>query len=364
MTLLLFLGRDGGVARWLRLADGAVAERGQGLERPEPGERLVAIVPGEQVALHWLDLEPGLTPAQATGAARLMLAEASAQPAGELHVAAGAADAQGLRPAALVPAEAMSRWMAALAAEGLDPDHVVPETLLLAPPEDGFVRLDRGDGLASYRASGEAFAMEPDLADVVLAGREARPVGEDMLEEGLERRLSPPPLDLRQGPYARARRWEWQLDKARARRLALIGAAILLVTLAVQIASILRYTFAADAAEEEVAAIARAALPRAGALGDPVADLGSRLSELRGGGAGYGATAGAVFAALRATANVELSAMSFGGDGDMRLSVLADGPESVQALVGRIEAAGFAVAAGPPRGGGGRFTSDLTVQPR
>ena len=361
--LLLFLDAEGGFGRWLRLAGGAVAARGEGLERPAAGERLVVAVPGEQVTLRRVALEGAATPAQAAAAARLMLAEASAQPIGEMHVAAAReADEDGLRWAALVPLEAMSGWMAALAAEGLEPAHVVPETLLLAPPEEGFARFDRADGIALYRSAGEAFAVEPELGALVIGERPVTTLDRERFEAGLEAALSPPVLDLRQGPYAKRR--HWRADKARLRRLAALGGVLLAATLAVQAAAIVRYTFAADALEAETRQIAARALPQAAGLSDPEADLARRLAELRGGGAGYGATAGAVFAAVRETPNVELSALSFGGDGSLRLSVMGDDPASVQALANRVEQAGFAVESGVPRAGGGRQVTDLTVRPR
>lgn len=361
--LILFLGKDGGFAGWLRLADGAVAARGSGLKHPAAGERLVAIVPSEQVTLRRAALEGAATPAQAAAAARLMLAEASAQPIAEMHVAAAREAAEdGLRWAALVPLEDMSRWMAALAAEGVEPAHVVPDVLLIAPPAEGFARYDRDDGMALYRSDGAAFALEPELAALVVGERPVAVLDAEQFEAGLAASLSPPVLDLRQGPFARRR--QWRAEPARLRRLALWGAALLVATLAVQAAAIVRYTFAADALEAETRQIAASALPRAAGLTDPESDLGRRLAELRGGGAGYGATAAALFAAVRATPNVELSALSFGGDGSLRVSVAGDGPASVQALAARIGESGFAVDSSPPRSGGGRQIVDLTVRPR
>ena len=50
-------------------------------------------VPGERVAIHWLELAEGLAPAQAAAAARLMLADASAEPLADMHVAVGRPEA-------------------------------------------------------------------------------------------------------------------------------------------------------------------------------------------------------------------------------------------------------------------------------
>jgi general secretion pathway protein L len=150
----------------------------------------------------------------------------------------------------------------------------------------------------------------------------------------------------------------------RARRLAVLTAALLLVSLAVQVAVIARYNFAADEAEAEIRRVAAAALPRSPGLTDPEAELTRRLAELRGGGAGFGATVGAMFEAVKATPNVELTALAFAPDGTLRATAQADTPAAIEALRRRVEASGFAAEAGPPRSGGGRRVADLTVRPR
>jgi general secretion pathway protein L len=141
-------------------------------------------------------------------------------------------------------------------------------------------------------------------------------------------------------------------------------AALLLVSLAVQVAAIARYSFAADAAEAETSRVAAAALPRKARTTNPASALTQRLAELRGGGAGFGATAGALFEAVKGTPNVELSALAFAPDGLLRATVQADSPAAIEALRQRVEASGFAAEAGPPRSGGGRRVADLTVRPR
>ena len=360
-ALLLFLARGGGIEGWIRLADGAVAERGTGTEGSDAhrGAPVVAVAPGEAVTLRWLELPTGLSAAQAAGAARLMAGEYSAQPLDELHVAAGPeAGDFGTRCIGLVPMETMRLWLTDLEAAGFDADRLVPETLLLAAPAEGFATRDAG-ALRLYRARDEAFAAEPELGELLVAGRAAVAVAGD---DGLAEALAQAPLDLRQGPFARRR--DWRVAPARARRLAILAAALLLVSLAIQIAAIARYSFAADAAEAETRRIAAAALPRSPGVADPEAALTQRLAELRGGGAGFGATASAVFEAVKATPNVELSALAFTPDGTLRATVQADTPAAVEGLRQRVEASGFSAEVGAPRSGGGRRVAELAVRPR
>lgn len=362
-ALLLFLGRDGGIEGWLGLADGDAVARGAGLDGSEAyrSAPVVAVAPGEAVSLRWLDLPAGLSPAQAAGAARLMAAEYSAQPIDQLHVAVGRDDGEGGRCVGLVPLETMREWLASVEEAGFDPERVIPETLLLPAPVEGFATWDSGP-LRLYRARDEAFAAEPELGELLLAGRGAAPIESGSFGPGLAQALEQAPLDLRQGPFGRRR--DWRVAPARARRLALLTAALLLVSLAVQVAAIARYNFAADDAEAETRQVAAAALPRSPGLADPEAELTRRLAELRGGGAGFGATAGALFEGVRATPNVELTALAFAPDGTLRATAQADTPAAIEALRQRVEASGFTAEAGAPRSGGGRRVADLTVRPR
>ncbi len=364
-ALLLFLGRDGGIEGWIRLAEGAVAARGPGLDGVD-GHRsvpVVAVAPGEAVTLRWLELPAGLSPAQAAGAARLMVAELSAQPVAELHVAVGreAPDGGGRRCVALVPAETMRTWLDGLEGARFDAERIVPETLLLPAPAEGLATWDSGL-IRLYRGGSEAFAAEPELGDRLLAGRPAVPVDPEGWAAGLSEALDRAPVDLRQGPFGRRR--DWRVAPARARRLAVLAAALLLLGLAVQVTLIARYIFAADAAEAETGRIAAAALPRSPGISDPQAALTQRLAELRGAGAGFTATVGALFEAVKATPNIELTALTFTPDGLLRASVQADSPAAIEALRQRVEAGGFTAEAGAPRSGGGRPAADLMVRPR
>ncbi|HEU0133737.1 MAG TPA: type II secretion system protein GspL, partial [Allosphingosinicella sp.] len=121
--MILFLDRVGGIESWIRLAAGEVAARGDGLDgvaehRSAP---VTAVVPGEEVTLHWLDIPAGLSQAQAAGAARLMAAELSAQPIGDLHVAVGAGSGDGVRRCVgLVPLETMRGWLSDLEGSGFE----------------------------------------------------------------------------------------------------------------------------------------------------------------------------------------------------------------------------------------------------
>jgi general secretion pathway protein L len=259
-----------------------------------------------------------------------------------------------------VPLATMADWVARLAEAGFESAAIVPELLLLPVPDDGVVRYDRGD-LSLFRASAEAFAVEPDIAELIVGSRRLTQIDATVVEIAIRPLVEDPLLDLRQGVFARRR--QWRFDPALVRRLVLLGLVLFLVTLAIQIAAILRYTLAADSIEAETRRVAARALPRNPGVTNPAVELADRLNQLRGGGAGYRATSAAIFDAIRATPNVELNALSFTADGTLRATLAADNPATLEDVVRRVEGAGFRTELGPPRTGGGRRVADLTVFP-
>ncbi|WP_380877375.1 type II secretion system protein L [Sphingomonas sp. DBB INV C78] len=359
--LLLFPGDEGEpLGGWLRVADGQVVARGHDVPAIGEGdadERIVAVAPGPDVAVHWVDL-PDLSQAQAVAAARLLAADVTAEPLDQLHVAVGPAADDGWRAMALVSGARMASWVAGLQSLALDPDSVVPETLLIPANAAHARRWARGD-LHLVRGERMAFAAEAGVADVLVEGPSVE-IDDAAVEAGLAEALATVPVDLRQGSFAKRRPWaiDWKL----VQRLAWMTLGLFLLAMAINAALILRYTVAADALENEVELIARKALPRAERINNAPAQLSERLAELRGAGRGFGATAAALFAAVRDTANVELTALRYDRDGSVRATVSASSAGDIAALQQRISAHGFTANAGDARSGGGRQIAELTVR--
>ena len=345
-TLLLFVGEGApapsAAGRWLLVEGGVVVARGDDGAEPPRAMRNVLAVPGEEVSLHWLDLDGGLTVAQAAAAARLMLADASAEPLSAMHVAVGRQE-QGRTVAAVVPTARMTEWLGAAATVGIDPEAIVPAPLLLPAPEAGFVRRDRGER-ADYRGPAAAFTLEPELAEAIVGDAPVELLDEAGSEAALAGQTAAPPLNLRQGAFARRR--QWRLERPRLRRIAFFAIALALLTLAVQIANILAFTFSADRLQDRADALAAQAGP-AGADRGP----------------GFGAAAAMLFAAVEATPNAELAGLDYRSDGTLTITVTADSPATLSALQGRLEAGGFTVAPGESRTSGGRLSGQLTLRP-
>lgn len=335
--LLVFADSGGQPSRWLQLDGEGVVARGESVEDvPASASPTLLCVPGDQLSIHWRALPEGLTSAQAAAAARLLLADAAAEPMANLHVAVGQPE-QGLSPIALVRAQSMEAWIAAAAGCGLDPDAILPSPMLLTCPEEGFVRRDGADA-ADYRAIARAFTLEPELAALLVGDARIATVGEAEFEAALPPLLRAPPLDLRQGRFAGTR--QRRFGNRRLRRIGLLALALGALTLAVQVATILGYTFEADRLEAQAVDLAATVPP---------------------GGPGFGATAMILFDAIGATPNVEIRGLDFRADGSLSASILLDDRASLAALRGRLEAAGLRVESSEARNAGGRSAAEIVM---
>lgn len=356
---LLFLPPDEAQPwRWWRVERDAVVAEGEGLPASDPEALVVAVAPADAVTLHWADL-PARSPAQAVAAARIVVADAVATPASELHVAIGP-EREGERAIAVVAPGRMAAWLARLAADGIDPAAVVPAPLLLPEPEEGYVRADvAGQPVVRGRTSG--WADEARLTELVTAGSAPETLPRDTVRAAAAAALAAIPLDLRQGPFARRKRRaiDWPL----VRRLAMLVGLILLTTLAIDVVRIARYSFGADTLEARAETVARQGLPRGTGEGDSARMLADRLARLRGPGEGFSATAAAVFQIVQASPGSEVTALQFDPNGSMRVTLSTAGEAEANAIKAKLERAGFAVTASVFQSSGGRLTGEMTVAP-
>ena len=329
---LLSLAGEG----WRLVGGGGVAARGgpDDLVEVPAGTRTALAVPGAEVAIHWLELAGDLTQAQAAGAARLMLADASAEGLSDMHVAVGNPE-NGLTPVALVANASMADWVAG------DPDLIVPTTLLLLPPGDGLVRREAG-AVPDYRGLAAAFSVEPEIAEFLVGEAPVRAVDETEFEAGLAAALAGPVINLRQGAWARRR--QWKVDTGAARRVGWLVLALAVLSLVVILAQTMRYSSAASALEDEVA--------RTGARA-PASDNRP----------GFTPVASVLFAAIQAVPNVELGRLDYRADGTLVAIVTGDTPATLQALRRQIETGGLQVQEGTAQPMGARATAELLLRP-
>ena len=361
--LILFLPSDAASWRWLAVRDELVGDRGEGLPviAPDNEVPIVAIAPADAVTLHWADL-PDASTAQSVAAARLLVAEASATPLDELHVAVGREADTVERPIAVVRSDRMVAWLAELAGQGVDARALIPSPLLLPRPADGFVAADLG-GERVLRSASSGFADEPGLTELITAGAPLETLDPAELEAAIVRATALPPIDLRQGPFARRRR-RLALDWALIRRLAALFAAILAVTLLIALVQLVRLNRNAADLEAQADVAARGALPPGLSVSNADRQLDERLLQLRGAGAGFSGTAAAVFAAVRGVPGTEVRTLAFDADGTLRAGISAQGEAQANDLVTRVRDFGFTVRPSTFTRSGAGVTGSLTVTAR
>jgi len=148
------------------------------------------------------------------------------------------------------------------------------------------------------------------------------------------------------------------------RRLATLALTLLLVTLDIQLVTLMRYAYAIDAIEVETARVAATVVPGTSRTTNPADRLARRVADLRGSGVGYSATAAAAFAAVRDVPNVQLTAVRYGRDGSLRMTVQGDTPSTIALVQQRIEASGFEVAANPSQDIGNGPVTEMMVRGR
>lgn len=335
-TLVLLEGTPG---RWLRIDGDAIVARG---DRPaviaDDDRRVVAIVPGIETVVHSLAVE-GLTDAQARGAARLALADTSAAPVETLHVAVGS-EADGVRTAVAIDATRMTQQLVDLGAEGFDPDALVPALLVPPLPETGFVRAMLGDETV-VRGEGVAFADDPVLTPLLAPG-DIVTLDRDATEAALIAAVMNPPVDLRQGVFAKRRRWV--IDRDRLRTIKWLAAACAATFLLVPLAQLVNLNLTASRIEARNLARAQAALPAGTVVVNPVAQLDERLGAFGLQNGGFLPLAGAVASAVEATPGVEVERFAYNGGEGLRAGIRAPNAPDVQSLVAKLAANGAAVA--------------------
>ncbi len=352
-TLVLMLGD---VPRWLRVVDNAIVARGDGMTSPSAEDHVVAVVPAHDVTIHHAKL-PDLAEAQALAAARLMIAEQSAAPAGSLHIAVGQTNGAGDRAVVAIDRGRMAALLADMAVIGIDPDAVVAAPMLLVRPETGFVRGNFGDETI-LRGPDGAFIDDPILTSL-LTGGAVTTLERAALEHGLVAGVTNLEVDLRQGIFAKRR--AWGLDWVRLRRIGWLALALAAVTLLFHIVQLVRLNMAADRIEANNTVTARAALPPGTNINNPLIQVQEQLNNLRGPGGGMLPLAAGVATAANATPNVELTSMIFDGGGTLRITARTTSAADLATFETRLAGAGLTSAAGPALVDQGRQIRDYTV---
>lgn len=349
--------------RWLTVEDGAVVEQGSGDGWPRAEDvtiRALLLAPAGAVSLHRA-LLPDLAPRQAQAAARLMAVENAIGDPDELHVAAGPREDAGALDVAVVANADMVAWLGWAEAHGLDAGPIVPAALLLPRPEDGFARGRVGTETIT-RDKSSAFALDPELGGLLIGDAKVATVPDAQVDEAMLAALDDPPLDLRQGLFARRRKrtLDWDL----VRRAAVLAGLILLASLIMALVLIAKLGTDTSRLDARALAAARTVIPDVGAVEQAEAALDARAIARGVGGRGFSATTARLFAALDQSPAAALTAFDLAADGSVRATVAAPTANDLDVAVAALRSSGAGAVSTPAQTGDGRQAIQLTVSPR
>ena len=366
-ALILFLAEvDARPPRWMRVVDGSVVQSGEGanwlavcgMTQLPAGTRVMIVPPAALVTLHWI-AHPDLAPRQGAAAARLSALSASLLPADQMFAAAAANDDPArAHMVALASRADLQHWLLAAQHHGLDPDLIVPAALLVPEPDSGFHRAQVG-GEAVWRGRDVAFPADMALPELI-GDATVVDVPDAAIERAAVAALDAPPLDLRQGDFAKRVRRE--IDPAAIRRIALLGAIIFAVVLATSIVGLLRHYREIARLDAQSVELARQILPAATDAQAAQAELEAQLAARGSGARAFTAPLSGLLSALQDAPGVALTALSRDPDGMVRATLAAARAEDINIVLLALQAAGFTITATPAQDPGGRTLADITVR--
>ncbi len=198
------------------------------LEGDGEDDPLVALIPGDDMALHRMTLvETDAAPRREEAAMRAT--DLAARPIEDLHVAVGPPDAQGESWIGIIDRERMAGHLAHLEAAGVKAAHIVPAALMLQPADDDGPALARFGDRVLMKSADLAGLFEPQMAGPLAGssqlGRMAR-----MSAFQPSHVPDPLPLDLLQGDFAPRTKW-WK-DRRFRIRAAVLGLLVILLAMA------------------------------------------------------------------------------------------------------------------------------------
>lgn len=357
---------EGGEPLWMRVIDGQMVQHGVGIgwlhatglsELPK-GDRIMLVAPVGLTNLHWTDF-PELPPRQGRAAARLMALDNSIGTAETLHVATNEAASEDRHNVAVVARSQMAGWLLWAQHQGLDPDIILPATLLLPHPEEGFVRGVIG-GETVLRGPDSALAADDPFAAAIIGNAPVRDIPPEAVNSAAIAAMTQPPLNLRQGDFAK--KGKRLLDWAAIWRIAALAGIVASGSLIIALILMAKYSLAAGAVDAESVALARTVLPRVESAAEAKAQLDARLIERGGTGLGFSGAASGLFMAMREAPNVSIANMTHSADGTLRVTLSAPRVEDINLVLIALQEAGFTITAAPQQGQGGQALADLTVR--
>ncbi len=352
---------DAALHWWRAEADHIVA-RGQDFSPPAatPGTDqgpVLALIPAADTVIRILDMGD-MSAAQAEAAARYRAADLSI--GSDLFVgvrALGGTDTMQVLCDTISRAR-LADHLAELALRGLDPDVLVPVGLLL-PAGDQPVSATFGD-LGVDRLGDLVLPPDEALGALLLGQTAPAPLDQDARDAAMVAALADPPLNLRQGDFAR-RTPLLALGTGPGRMLAWLLGALLLVSFAIPLVEIGKNYLGADLAERRALASAQRLVPEATDVAQAEQALDTRLAARGAGNAIATVPLAGLLAAMQPVAGVTLRQADYRPGGIIGAMIAAPRVEDLNAVLIALQNNGYTVTAANRSDATGQAVADITV---
>lgn len=346
---------------WWRADDGHIVARGQDFSPPSatPGSEqgvVLALIPAADTVIRVLDMgEMGA--AQAEAAARYRAADLSI--GGDLFVGVRALGGETMHVlCATISRARMADHLAELALRGLDPDVLVPVGLLL-PASDTPVAAMFGD-LGADRLGDLVLPLDDALGALLLGDTPAAALDHDARDAAMIAALADPPLNLRQGDFAR-RTPLFALGTGQGRALAWLLGALLLVSLAIPLVEIGKNYLGADLAERRALASAQRLVPQATDIAQAEKQLDTRLAARGAGNAIATVPLSGLLSAMQPVPGVTIRQADYRPGGVIAAMIAAPRVEDLNAVLIALQNNGYTVTAANRSDATGQAVADITV---
>ncbi|WP_052130130.1 type II secretion system protein GspL [Sphingomonas sp. 35-24ZXX] len=348
------------VLHWWHVEDSHVVARGQDVSPPaRAGDApVIALVPAADTVIRTLDMGD-MSAAQAEAAARYRAADLSI--GGDLFVAVralGRTEAGMRVRCATIARATLADHLAELALRGLDPDIIVPVGLLL-PESDQPVSATFGD-LGADRLGDLVLPPDEALGALLLAGEAPVALDQDRRDAALVAALADPPLNLRQGDFAR-RTPLFALGAGQGRTLAWLLGALALVSLAVPLAEIGKHYLGADLAERRALASAQRLVPGATDAAQAEQQIDARLAARGAGNMVASVPLAGLLSAIQPVPGVVIRQADYRPGGIIAAMIAAPRVEDLNTVLIALQNNGYKVTAANRSDATGQAVADITV---
>jgi general secretion pathway protein L len=319
---------------------------------------VMALVPAAHAIVRWIDME-GVPARQAETAARLRFLDDALQPNDQLHTAA-ISNGDGPVMIAGISAQLLQSGLDRLAAQGLNPDAIMPSGLVIPSAAGDLLRASFANDIV-LRGEQLILPDEPKLVAAMMGGAMPRDISEAEADAALIAAMAAPPLNLRTGVFAK-RVVRGVILPAQYKILMALLLAGLCFSLLLAIVTWAKFSLAAQREDALSLTLARKIVPAAGNAAEAQNLLNRELIRRGAGGRQVTVTASALYAIIQGVEAVSLRDMRNNGDGILAFTLIANNVDAINQALLIMQQQGYKVTATPRQEASGLAAADISMR--